>query len=118
MNTKQIDVPQWNPGYLPSTHMAESNHNVRNTFFALGTLSFSLSAYFYMQAKNSSSDSTIDGLMTYEEYAKEREEYDQIRNRFFLTAFSGVGFLASGLTMHLLEKTEKKKQDKSTKEQQ
>lgn len=115
-NTSVISEEIYTPVQLPTNHMIESNHNVRNTFFALGTFSFAICVYFYNQAKNVSVESNVSGSTSLEQYEKQREEHNQIQKRYWLSASTGMGFWASGLTIHLLERAEKKKQENNTEE--
>lgn len=107
--------PQWKTLPLPTNHTIESNHYVRNTCFALGTLSFSIFAYIYRQANHISPESTVAGTTSFELYEQQKEEYAQIRKRYWFSATAGMAFWTSGLTLHFLERAEKQKMENNTK---
>ena len=92
----------------------KSENTLRNTFWALGTVSFVVSRYFYREAENRSSETYVDGITTIEEYEKEEEIYDQLRNKYWFTSLLSLGLYSGGLTVHLLERAEKKKSEKSS----
>ena len=115
-----IEVVEYNhfsiaPKYMTQlSNPIKSENTLRNTFLALGTVSFVVSGYFYREAENRSSEQYIDDIATYDEYEKEEVKYDQLRKRFWFTSILSLGFYSGGLTVHLLEQVEKKKSEKST----
>ena len=110
-----IELVEYNQLSIAPKYMTQlskpikSDSTLRNTFLALGTLSFVVSRYFYREAENLSSETYVDGITTIEEYEKEEEIYDQIRKKYWFTSFLSLGLYSGGLTVHLLERAEKKK---------
>ena len=103
------------PKYMTQlSNPIKSENTLRNTFLALGTVSFVVSRYFYREAENRSTENSINEIVTYEEYEKEEIKYAQIRKRYWFTSILSLGFYSGGLTIHLLERAEEKKSEKST----
>ena len=80
---------------------------------ALGTVSFVVSRYFFTEASKLNSETTVNGITTYEEYEKEEEKYEQIRKRYWFTSLLSLGLYSGGLTVHFLERAEKRKSETS-----
>ena len=102
------------PKYLTQlSNPIKSENTLRNTFLALGTVSFVVSRYFFTEASKLNSETTVNGITTYEEYEKEEEKYDQIRKRYWFTSLLSLGLYSGGLTVHFLERAEKRKSETS-----
>ena len=114
-----IEIVEYNDFSIAPKYMTQlsnpikSENTLRNTFLALGTVSFVVSGYFYRESKNLSSEQYIDDISTPEEYEKEEEKYDQIRKRYWFTSLLSLGLYSGGLTVHFLERAEKRKSETS-----
>ena len=87
-----IEIVEYNdfsiaPKYLTQlSNPIKSENTLRNTFLALGTVSFVVSRYFFTEASKLNSETTVNGITTYEEYEKEEQKYEQIRKRYWFTS--------------------------------
>jgi hypothetical protein len=114
-----IEVIEYNdfsiaPKYLTQlSNPIKSENTLRNTFWALGTVSFVVSRHFYREASKLNSETTVNGITTYEEYEKEEEKYEQIRKIYWFTSLLSLGLYSGGLTVHFLERAEKRKSETS-----
>ena len=114
-----IEIVEYNDFSIAPKYMTQlsnpikSENTLRNTLLALGTVSFVVSRYFYREAENLSSETTVNGITTYEEYEKEEEKYEQIRKRYLFTSLLSLGLYSGGLTVHFLERAEKRKSETS-----
>ena len=119
-SSSSIELIEYNQFSIAPKYMTQLNNPIksentlRNTFLALGSVSFVVSRYFYREAESLSTESSINEIVTYEEYQKEEIKYAQIRKRYWFTSILSLGFYSGGLTVHLLERAEKKKSEKST----
>ena len=119
-SSSSIELIEYNQFSIAPKYMTQLNNPIksentlRNTFLALGSVSFVVSRYFYREAAMRSSENSINEIVTYEEYQKEEIKYAQIRKRYWFTSILSLGFYSGGLTVHLLERAEEKKSEKST----
>ena len=114
-----IEIVEYNDFSIAPKYMTQlsnpikSENTLRNTLLALGTVSFVVSRYFIIESSKLSSETTVNGITTYEEYEKEEEKYDQIRKRYWFTSLLSLGLYSGGLTVHFLERAEKRKSETS-----
>ena len=119
-SVSSIELVEYNQFSIAPKYMTQlskpikSENTLRNTFWALGTVSFVVSRYFITKSRKLSSETSVNGITTYEEYQKEEIKYEQIRQRYWFTSLLSLGLYSGGLTVHFLERAEKKKSKKST----
>ena len=119
-SVSSIELVEYNQFSIAPKYMTQlskpikSENTLRNRFWALGTVSFVVSRYFITKSRKLSSETSVNGITTYEEYQKEEIKYEQIRQRYWFTSLLSLGLYSGGLTVHFLERAEKKKSKKST----